>query len=226
MTHAATTRRHDAIDHLDTRPAADTDTLSLVVARSSTRHVEAIARDLAAGLYEPDLHVHEPWGDFPSITSAALRVKEPPAGRRPLAVRMPEVDPETDISGMVAAICGAPRIDARLGDGMMELMRAIAAVHADAGEIDMYGVRCATPWTPFAVTIGVNDAKRPVRTPVDPALAAMVPMTMRADLHQRSEGVEATMTFRPFAIVISSYDLPTPIEALRILARHTETDRP
>lgn len=226
MTHADTTQRQDAIDRLDTHATSDAGAMSLVVASSSVTHVEAIARDLAAGLYEPDLHVHEPWGDFPSITSAALRVKEPPAGRRPLAVRMPEVDPETDISGMVSAICAAPRIDARLGDDMMELMQAIASVHADAGEVDMYGVRCATPWTPFAVTIGVNDAKRPVGTPVDPALAAMVPMTMRADLHQRSQGVEATMTFRPFAIVISSYDLPTPIEALRILARHSETARP
>lgn len=210
----------------DACPASDGRGLNLVVARSSVTHVEAIASDLAAGFYEPDLHVHEPWGDFPAITSAGLKAKTPPKDRRPLAISMPGVDPETDIRERVAAICAAPRIDARFGDGMIDLMQAIAAIHADVDEVDMYGVQCATPWTPFAVTIGVNDAKRPVRMPVDPTLAAMVPMAMRADLHQRDEGVETTMSFRPYAIVISSYDLPTPIEALRILAAHTETVRP
>lgn len=226
MTHTATTPPSDRSKAPTTHPATHADGLHLVVSRSYVTHVETIGRDLAAGLYEPDLHVHEPWGDFPAITSAGLKAKTPPKDRRPLAISMPGVDPETDIRGRVAAICAAPRIDARFGDRMIDLMQAIAAVHADADEVDMYGVQCATPWTPFAVTIGVNDAKRPVRMPVDPTLAAMVPMAMRTDLHQKDEGVETTMSFRPYAIVISSYDLPTPIEALRILASHTETILP
>lgn len=226
MTPTATTPPSDRSDAPATRLGTHADVLHLVVSRSCVTHVEAIARDLAAGLYEPDMHVHEPWGDFPAITSAGLKAKAPPKDRRPLAISMPDVDPETDIRERVAAICAAPRIDARLGGDMIELMQAIAAVHADADEVDMYGVRCATPWTPFAVTIGVNDTKRPVRAPVDPILASMVPMAIRSDLHQKSEGVETTMTFRPYAIVVSSYDLPTPIEALRILAAHKETIRP
>jgi len=203
-----------------------TEGLRLAIAASYVPHVASVAKHLADGLYEQDVHVHEGWGDFSPIHTPALRTTTRSVERmKHFAVRIRELPVETDIHDHVRQCCAAPVLDFAAIEELVELMHAIVAVHADLHEMDMYGAVCATPWSPFGVSIGVNDWKRPVAAPLDPALISLVPMAMRVDLFRDPDADETVLTFQPQAVTISSYDLPTPVEALRILARRAAEER-
>jgi hypothetical protein len=190
------------------------------MAASYVPHVARVARHLDDGLYAQDVHVHTGWGNFPPIHSPALRTTTKGAERKKnFVVRIRDLPVDADIREHVRECCASPVMDVLGVERLVELMRAIVALHADRDEVDMYGAVCATPWSPFGITIGVNEWKRTVPAPLDPALAALVPMTVRVDLLKNADEWENVLSFQAQAITVSSFDLPTPVEALRILAQ-------
>lgn len=206
---------------------SDAPPLTLLVAGSRTDTLDRIARDLAAGLYEPCVHEHGAWGDFPPILVPSLRARADlqDGSRVPIRVRLEGLPPDTDVSAHVAAACAAPRMEPSAQGPLHDLMRAVSAVHADLGDPDMYGSSCPTPWSPAGVTVGVNDGRRDPPVPLDPDILSLLPPVVVAqvrDAWHEDDGTEheATVTFRPLTVLTSTYDLPDALEALRIMTAH------
>lgn len=199
------------------------DGLHLTIAASYVPHLGSVAKHLADGLYAQDVHVHEGWGNFKPIRSPALRTTTKGEGRtKNFVVRIRDLPDETDIHDHVRECCAAPVMDIGQVNDLTELLQAIIAVHADPAEFDMFSAVCPTPWSPFAVMVGVNDAKRPVAAPLDRNLVDLVPQTMRVDMIRDHDAYENIISFQAMTVSIPSFDLPTPVEAMRILTRQAE----
>jgi hypothetical protein len=200
-----------------------TDGLKLAIAASYVPHLGSVTRHLADGLYAQDVHVHEGWGILKPIRSPALRTTTKGIERtKNFVVRMPDLPVETDIHDHVRECCAAPAMGIGDVSALTELLQAIVAVHADPAEMDMFSAVCPTPWSPFAIMVGVDDAKRTVAAPLDRNLVDLVPRTMRVDMIMDHDAGDTILSFQAMTVNIPSFDLPTPVEAMRILARRAE----